>query len=268
MIEDQHLDEDAQKALVSGTAIAREVRSEDGHLYSRTVEPYRSEVGGIIATYKPIEEVTRESDTQKSDNARHDFLMRELDHRVKNMLAIILSIAEITARSNTDIATYKNDFRARLESMARTHNLLAQTQWTGLDLRALVEEELFNIAPKDAVTVEGPSLSITPTAAQSLAMFLHELVANAAKYGALSCDDGQIAISWAVESASGETLRLNWQESGGPPAIAPKQDGFGGKVINRIVKRQLDADVDTDWDASGIRLTAKIPLASIRTVGL
>lgn len=259
MIEDPHLDEDAKKALASGKAVAREVRGGDGQLYSRTVEPYRSEVGGIIATYKPIEVAP-----EKSDTAQHDFLMRELDHRVKNMLAIILSIAEITARSNSDIATYKNDFRARLESMARTHNLLAQTQWAGLDLRALVEEELFNIAPAHAITIEGPSLSISPVAAQSLAMFLHELVANAMKYGALSRDEGRVTISWDVEPDTNETLRLSWHESGGPPVTQPKQEGFGGKVINRIVKRQLDAEVDTDWDASGIKLTATIPLASIR----
>lgn len=259
MIEDPHLDEDAKEALASGKAVARELRGGDGQLYSRTVEPYRCEVGGIIAMYKPIEAVP-----EKSETAQHDFLMRELDHRVKNMLAIILSIAEITARSNTDIATYKNDFRARLESMARTHNLLAQTQWTGLDLRALVEEELFNIVPKDAVEIDGPSLPISPSAAQSLAMFLHELVANALKYGALSCDAGRVAVRWEIEPETGDIVRLDWQESGGPPVIEPQQEGFGGKVINRIVKRKLDAQVQTNWDASGIVLSAKIPLASIQ----
>ena len=259
MIEDKHLDEDAAKALATGTAISREVRDEDGRLFTRSVEPYRSKVGGIIATYKPID--TSEPEGEK---ARSDFLMRELDHRVKNMLAIILSIAEITARSNTNISTYKNDFRARLESMARTHNLLAGSQWTGLDLRALVEEEVFSLAPKEAVQIEGPSLSIAPVAAQSLAMFLHELVANAAKYGALSCDGGKIAINWDMTSDPANTLRLNWQESDGPPAIEPQQEGFGGKVINRIVKRQLDAEVQTQWSASGLSLSAQIPLNSLR----
>lgn len=258
MIEDKHLDEDAAKALATGTPIEREVRDEDGGLFTRTVEPYKSDVGGIIATYKPIE-----APAPEDEKTRSDFLMRELDHRVKNMLAIILSIAEITARSNTDISTYKNDFRARLESMARTHNLLAGSQWTGLDLRTLVEEELFSLAPEEAVEIAGPSISVAPAAAQSLAMFLHELVANAAKYGALSCDGGKIAISWEIVSDPVNTLRLNWQESDGPPAIKPAQDGFGGKVINRIVKRQLDAQVETHWDASGMSLSAEFPMGSI-----
>lgn len=258
MIEDQHLDDDAAKALASGDAIAREVRGRDGRRYNRTVEPYRSKHGGIIATYLPIE-----ASTDEEGEARSDFLMRELDHRVKNMLAIILSIAEITARSNTDISTYKNDFRARLESMARTHNLLAQAQWIGLELRTLVEEELYAIAPRQAVTIGGPELSISPVAAQSLAMFLHELTANATKYGALTSDDGAIVIRWEMQPGAGGALILNWQESGGPAVTAPEREGFGGKVINRLFKRQLDAEVQTRWDASGMGLEAKIPLASL-----
>ena len=153
MIEDEHLDDDAQRALASGKAVEREVRGEDGRIFNRRVEPYLAKSGGIIATYLPAESAANDTGEDRSD-----FLMRELDHRVKNMLAIILSIAEITARSNTDISTYKNDFRARLESMARTHNLLAGSQWTGLDLRTLVEEELFSLAPKEAVEITGPSL--------------------------------------------------------------------------------------------------------------
>ncbi|KEO88688.1 hypothetical protein EH31_16160 [Erythrobacter longus] len=246
------------------------MRGEDGRTYNRTVEPYRSKLGGIIATYLPVE-----TSTDEEGETRSDFLMRELDHRVKNMLAIILSIAEITARSNTDISTYKNDFRARLESMARTHNLLAQAQWSGLEFRALVEEELFAIAPRQAITIEGPELSISPVAAQSLAMFLHELAANAAKYGALASDVGAIAIAWEIQpgaggaggagdaGGAGGALILNWQESGGPSVTPPEREGFGGKVINRLFKRQLEAEVQTRWDASGIQLEAKIPLSSL-----
>lgn len=200
---------------------------------------------------------------RKQSEERSEFMMRELDHRVKNLLAIILSIAEITSRSNTDIEGYKNDFRGRLESMARTHNLLAQTQWSGMDLRALIEEEILSFAPEEAIAVAGPSLTVSPTAAQSLAMFLHELTANAFKHGALSRDEGRIEVRWSIESGGGSTLRLVWQESGGPRVSRPDREGFGSKVINRIVKRQLDADVQTDWCEEGLCLTASIPMASI-----
>ncbi|MEM1052012.1 MAG: HWE histidine kinase domain-containing protein [Pseudomonadota bacterium] len=200
---------------------------------------------------------------RKGNKERSDFMMRELDHRVKNLLAIILSIAEITARSNNSIRTYKNDFRGRLESMARTHNLLAQTQWSSLDLRMLVEEEIHSLAPSNVAIIEGPKIEISPVAAQSLAMFIHELMVNALKHGALSGDQGRITVSWDTDDGSTDMMRLVWEESGGPQVSVPNQEGFGGKVINRIVKRQLDADVATDWHTNGIILTALIPLASI-----
>jgi two-component system CheB/CheR fusion protein len=396
MIEDQHLDEDAQEALALGQTIAREVRGQDGRLYDRSVKPYNSEVGGVIVTYTPqacaeypgeleykaklepsskfatddvVQSLTSgmtqigvwtidaattrldwdkrfgeitglnernlplsesgfiehiyESDRlkfqqdlealieggepqdtelrccppgrpmiwlqvrsvrvnkngitmivgivaditeRKNSKERSDFMMRELDHRVKNLLAIILSIAEITARSNNDIGSYKNDFRGRLESMARTHNLLAQTQWTGLDLRSLVEEEIRSLAPANTVTVEGPALDISPSAAQSLAMFLHELVVNALKHGALSDSGGLVKVHWDLVNAStGESLRLVWEERGGPQVSAPAKEGFGGKVINRIVKRQLHANVTTDWNVDGVKLVALVPIAAIAT---
>ncbi|MEO1220244.1 MAG: HWE histidine kinase domain-containing protein [Pseudomonadota bacterium] len=396
MIDDQRLDQDAQEALALDKAIVREVRDGDGHLYHRSVEPYRSDIGGVVVTYTPVdtghlaghvefkaktnrdselasEDVVRSltmgmtqigvwtldtksshldwderfgkitglspvnlpmsqsgfleqiherdraafeeglqavidggepQDTElryypperpmmwlqvrsmrvkkngaamvvgiiaditerKESTERSDFMMRELDHRVKNLLAIILSIAEITARSNDDIDSYKNDFRGRLESMARTHNLLAQTQWAGSDFRSLVEQEVRSLAPCDTVTIEGPDLDISPAAAQSLAMFLHELVINALKHGALSQAGGQVSVRWENLSAVpgvGKALRLVWEESGGPLVSEPAREGFGGKVINRIVKRQLHADVTTQWKAEGVKLTAVVPKTSI-----
>ena len=199
----------------------------------------------------------------EANKTRSDFMMRELDHRVNNLLAIILSIAEISARSNTDLATYAKDFRARLESMARTHSLLAQTQWSGPSLKALIEKELNAHAAKDAVRLEGTELNLSPSAAQSLAMFFHELAANATKHGALSAEGGRIDISWSVEPAGEPSLELTWQESGGPAVSRPERDGFGGKVINRIISRQLHADVSTQWHEGGICLKASIPLARI-----
>lgn len=384
-IEDPHLGEDARKAHETGLAAMRQVFDADGCVYDRRVEPYKSDIGGVIVTYKPavsptpptqdkndpatkevvgtlamgmqqigvwtvetssshmdwderfgaitglgrpgassddarfpncifeddreifarslqavidssqpldfelrfcppgepmiwlqmrglrvdgadgpmIVGIIADISERKNSAQRSDFMMRELDHRVKNLLAIILSIAEITGRSNTDIETYKNDFRARLESMARTHNLLAQTNWTGLDLRTLVEEETYSLAPKPMVAIDGPALKITPAAAQSLAMFLHELIVNALKHGSLASDTGHLAVNWEFWAGPAETLRLTWSETGAGEVVEPAREGFGGKVINRIVKRQLDAQVTTDWHAGGMQLTADIPLANI-----
>ena len=200
---------------------------------------------------------------RKDGKERSDFMMRELDHRVKNLLAIILSIAEITARSDTDIETYTSNFRSRLESMVRTHNLLSQTRWGGADLRLLVEEEVFSLVPKAEVTIDGVSLEITPAATQSLAMFFHELTANALKHGALATGSGRIAITWEIDRSAGDRLHLTWAESGGDDVAEPAREGFGGRVINRIVKRQLEADVTTEWHRTGMKLTATIPLRNI-----
>lgn len=201
---------------------------------------------------------------RKENKERSEFMMRELDHRVKNLLAIILSIAEITARSNSDIDTYKNDFRGRLESMARTHNLLAQTQWSGSDLADLVKEEVSSLAREGAVSLEGPFLEIAPAAAQSLAMFFHELTINALRHGALSNESGCVCIRWKrLGEGSEDRLRLTWEERGGPPVLEPSTEGFGGKVINRIVKRQLRAEVETHWDEEGFVMTALIPMETI-----
>ena len=199
----------------------------------------------------------------EANRSRSTFMMRELDHRVNNLLAIILSIAEISARSNTDLQTYAKEFRARLESIARTHSLLACSGWSGPPLKALIEKELNAHAQADRVKVDGPELVLSPSAAQSLAMFFHELAANAAKHGALSGNNGRIDVSWDIATDDEDALDLCWQESGGPLVVHPERDGYGGKVINRIIGRQLQADVTTQWKEEGICLTAQIPLAKI-----
>jgi two-component system, chemotaxis family, CheB/CheR fusion protein len=250
-----------QALIQNGEALDQELRfrAPKGVMRWVRLRAQRAQKDGSDLIVGIISDITE----RKSESERSDFMMRELDHRVKNLLAIILSIAEISARSNDDIETYKNDFRARLESMARTHNLLAQAQWTGSDLRSLVEEEVYNLAPRSAVDINGASVEISPSATQSLAMFFHELTVNALKHGALAADDGRIEINWEIDKAAGERLLLQWSESCGGDVSAPSREGFGGKVINRIVKRQLDAEVNTNWDAAGIQLTASIPLKGI-----
>lgn len=250
-----------QALIQTGEAIDQELRfcpqGQDTRWIRIRGERTQANGGGLIAGI--LSDITE----RKNETERSDFMMRELDHRVKNLLAIILSIAEISARSNSDIETYKNDFRARLESMARTHNLLAQTQWSGSDLQSLVEEEVYSLIPKDAASINGAEVEISPSATQSLAMFFHELTVNALKHGALATDSGKVKVSWAIDNSPDGRLELKWTESGGGNVTAPAREGFGGKVINRIVKRQLDAQVMTSWDEAGMQLTASIPLANI-----
>ncbi len=198
---------------------------------------------------------------RKKADERTEFMMRELDHRVKNLLAIILSIAEITSRSSDDLETFKSDFRARLDAMARTHSLLADARWSGTDLRTLIVDEVVKQAGEDQVSVSGPNVAIAPSAAQSLSMFFHELNTNAHKYGALSVPKGHVDIRWRRDDK--DDLHLVWKETGGPKVKKPTKTGFGTKVLGQIVRRQLSAETKTSWKAKGMELTATIPLPNV-----
>ena len=200
---------------------------------------------------------------RKNRDEQNEFMMRELDHRVKNLLAIILSIAEITSRSSEDLESFKTGFTARLNAMARTHSLLANSRWSGTDLRALLVDEVVKQAGEDQVTLTGSAIPIAPTAAQSLSMFLHELHTNAHKHGALSVSEGHVAISWEIHEQGDAKLVLTWIETGGPKVTKPTRKGFGTKVLGQIIQRQLGAKVETKWNAKGIQLTATLPLANV-----
>ena len=220
----------------------------------RTQQNNRSLVIGITA------DITE----RKLIEERSEFMMRELDHRVKNLLAIILSIAEITARSAQDVQSYKGGFRARLDAIARTHSLLADARWSGVDLHSLIEDEVVDRAAAGRVEIDGPQVPISPGSAQSLSMLLHELNTNARKYGSLSVDGGLLKILWYKLGGEDGEVVIIWQETGGPQVQAPSHRGFGSKVINQIIERQLGATVTTDWNPAGIILSVRIPLSSIR----
>ncbi|MEM7780880.1 MAG: HWE histidine kinase domain-containing protein [Pseudomonadota bacterium] len=220
----------------------------------RTIQNNRSLVIGITV------DITE----RKHSEERSEFMMRELDHRVKNLLAIILSIAEITARSAPDVHTYKGGFRSRLEAIARTHSLLADARWSGVELRSLIEDEVVGKAAEGAVTIDGPEVPISPSAAQSLAMLFHELNTNAHKYGSLSVPGGKLQVLWYKLGGDDGEVVITWVESGGPPVSEPSHLGFGSKVINQIIRRQFSATLNTEWDPSGMSLSLRLPGASIR----
>ena len=200
---------------------------------------------------------------RKNSDEQNEFMMRELDHRVKNLLAIILSILEITSRSSDDLEKFKTGFSARLNAIARTHSLLANSRWSGTDIRTLLVDEVEKQAGQGQVTLEGPRVAIAPGAAQSLSMFLHELNTNAHKHGALSVPDGHVQVQWQKDAGGEGMFVLNWTETGGPEVSSPTKKGFGTKVLGQIIQRQLSANVETEWKPSGLMLTAAMPLAKI-----
>ncbi len=206
-------------------------------------------VTGFLGTIIDITE-------RKQAEAREKLLAREVDHRAKNLLSIVQSLATLT-RANT-IEGYREALGNRLQALARAHALLAHAGWTRVDLGAIVARELepYAGATPDRCVASGPPVALAPGAAQAFALVLHELATNATKYGALSVAAGRVRIGWTADD---EWLTLRWQESGGPTVVPPAGRGFGSRLIEQSVRRSLRGTVHKDWAPSGLVATLSVP---------
>lgn len=186
--------------------------------------------------------------------AQQHLLAREVDHRARNSLAVIQSI--VSMMPPTSGATIAKVIEGRIRAMARAHTLLSETRWEGADLARLVNEELEPYRAGDRIHVSGPAIAIRPTVAQNFALAIHELATNAAKYGALSAPRGRLDVSWSLDDRN---ITLIWTESGGPPVRKPEKLGFGSKVIEASIRRQLGGLIVKNWNPEGLRATITIP---------
>jgi two-component sensor histidine kinase len=186
----------------------------------------------------------------------HDLLIEELNHRVKNTLAILQSIATQTFRSASRAEREK--FEGRLGALAEAHNLLSQEKWQGSELQDVITRVLnpYLLNNPDRVRMFGPKVPLSPRLAVVLSMILHEIATNAAKYGALSNESGTVTLDWEVtEEADGRQLRLIWTEAGGPHVTAPVQRGFGSRLIERSARDQLGGEATVDFLPRGVVCT-------------
>jgi PAS domain S-box-containing protein len=193
--------------------------------------------------------------TERKEHEAHiRFLMSEISHRSKNLLAVVQAIAAQTARVNNASADFAADFSARLKSLASSVDLLVQQEWRGVSMRELVQSQLGHYAATgNRVEIAGPNVLLTPLSAQYLGMALHELATNAVKYGALSGADGQIAITWQLDGAREKRqFQMTWIERGGPPVTPPRQKGFGHLVIERMVAEALQGKVKLEFQPPGL----------------
>lgn len=225
--------------------------------YRSVKAPLRDARGRIIG----LVGITSDMTARREAEERERLLSREIDHRAKNMLAVVHSLVQMTRAD--DVAGLRAAITGRIQSLARVHSLLAAGRWEGVDLPTLVREELAAFAGQDTarVTAAGPALNLKPAAAQALALVLHELATNAAKYGALSVGAGRLDIAWELSGGlgSGGRLTLHWQERGGPPVVPPARSGFGSTVIRASVERQLQGTVTLEWLAGGLCCVLSIP---------
>ncbi|MCC2654263.1 MAG: hypothetical protein K0Q60_4429, partial [Microvirga sp.] len=180
---------------------------------------------------------------QKQAEEQQRFFLDELNHRVKNTLATVQSIASQTLRTTESSAQFKEAFEGRLLALSKTHNLLTRKSWREAELRDVAEQELapYRKAGDARVVLEGPDVRLPARYAINLGLVLHELVTNAAKYGALSTNAGHLEVAWSVIESDDrpKQLRIHWSESGGPPVAPPKRQGFGSRLIRRSIEGEL-----------------------------
>lgn len=201
----------------------------------------------ISGASRDLSELKRAEELQR-------LLVNELNHRVKNTLATVQSIAYQTMRGAVDIASARTALDARIQSLARAHDLLTDRHWSGADLAQVVARAMAPFAAGQIAT-SGPSLELSPKQALALSLALHELATNAAKYGALSRREGQVELHW--ETRGGE-LTLNWREIGGPPVLAPTRLGFGSRLLRDSL---LDGQTRLEFAADGVRFSMTATLA-------
>ncbi len=207
---------------------------------------------------------------QEAARRQQNVLMAELDHRVKNMLATIKALATLSTTEGQTIEGFLATFEGRLQAMSLAHNLLTRSRWEGIDLRALIDEELAPFAGPGTATVliapRLPAVLLRSKAALAFSLGLHELATNAAKYGALSVPGGQVHLAWHEETLDGRRLVLRWVESGGPPVRAPQQRGFGLTLIESCLSYELGGTVAFSYPVEGVSCTVTVPWDQIASI--
>lgn len=218
-------------------------------------QPIRDDSGAVVGIFVQGHDITENVLAAQ----RQKLMIDELNHRVKNTLATVQSIAIQTARSNTDPASFAETFQSRIMALSHTHNLLTQSHWEGADLRAILEHETEAYGPA-RISLNGPPVALEPAVVLSLGMIFHELATNAAKYGALHTPDGRILIDWGLADQRDRKLKLSWREIGGPKVTAPDRRGFGSRLIERNIRHDLAGEIDLVYAPDGLIAELTVPL--------
>jgi len=200
--------------------------------------------------------VTTDITERKRTEERQILLAEEVDHRARNVVAVVQSIMRLTRAESID--EYIGALDGRIGALSNAHRLLASSRWEGADLTRLVEEEFapYRANGNERVSTSGPVILLPPATAQTIALALHELATNAAKYGALSNEPGHVELTWRIDTGK---LEIFWIESGGPKISAPTRRGYGSRAIVAGIERQLGGVVNFDWRATGLRCTLSVP---------
>lgn len=195
---------------------------------------------------------------------RRKFLLRELDHRCKNTLAAVQSIADQTLRRSASPEHFVEAFNGRIGALSRAHELLTRGAWGRAGLADVVGQALTPFCGVGGlrIAVTGPDVGLAPEAAVAMHMTIHELAVNATKYGALSVEGGWLDVSWGLARADEPSLEFNWVERGGPPVTEPSARGFGSRLIEQGMAKELGGEAQITFDPEGVRFRLRAPLST------
>jgi len=262
------LDGDKLLASARAGAVVHEdsaLRHKDGRLIdvSISVAPMYDEGRNLVGISAIVSDIG-----ERRARERHiEFLMREVSHRSKNLLAVVQAIAGQTALHSVNLDEFQPRFAERIAAMARSQDLLVGSNWTGASVADLVRTQLAPFAETafSRIDMTGPRLELKPNAVHSLTLALHELATNAAKYGALSAPEGRLTVGWAVSAPGTEMARFNmrWCEHRGPPVAPPARKGFGHVVIAEMVGSSLHGHVTLEYAREGLRWILDAPTSSV-----
>jgi len=229
----------------------------DLSLSTAPIRDDNGELAAISMIYRDIGPLTRAA-------AHIEFLLREVNHRSKNLLAVVQAVARQTARLSPTPDEFIERFMARLSAIGCSHDLVVSRDWRGVQIADLTRGQLDQLeeAARGRVAVSGDFLEINPRAAESYGLALHELSTNAVKHGALSAPGGKVDLSFRLDR-DGKLYTLTWQESGGPACCAPSRAGFGGTVLTRMAPLAIQGECALDFTPGGLRYRLSAPLAEI-----
>lgn len=259
--EDRAADEpEREMALAAREGLAPNVRwhiRKDGRrvFIDGTMTPLTDEAGRLRGYLKIGQDTTE----RRAAEQRQKLLLAELQHRVRNTLGVVRSIARRTAQNSANVEEMSSHLEGRLDAFARVQSMVTRRPGAGVDLAALIEDELVAHAAREGkgVTLDGPEVALAARPAETLSLAVHELVTNAVKYGALSAEDGRLAIRWTLAD---DRLELFWTETGVPGVAAePEREGFGLELLRRVVPYELSAETMVEFRPDGLRFTLAMP---------
>jgi two-component system CheB/CheR fusion protein len=221
--------------------------------------PYRTSddvIDGVLVTFIDVTAMIAAEEQQR-------LLVAELNHRVRNMLQVVIGLANQTVQRSKDLEAFQQAFTGRMQSMSRAYDLLSRDSWLKVPMSDLIETQLAPFAPEGRrYSIDGAPVVLGANAALALGMVFYELATNATKYGALSVPHGHVNISWKIQPGDGEAGRelvIRWVERGGPRVDKPVRPGFGSQLVQQQLRYEFNGKVDMDFAEDGLHTTLSLP---------